>query len=261
MWDFTKGGKQGWLNRQDRSQYNSAVVSTDSRLLVTAGTKEPITFWDLRTQKRLDTLPDTEQGTRSLHLTPDGKRLLTVDYNGDIHVWDIQTRKRLLAFEQTRTVNQIAISRDGKTLVAGCWQAVYFWDMETGKIRSKLTDYKGHILGIAFSPDGKTIAWTEPEENKLILWDCAAKKIRKTIDFDGRNLAVKRVLFTPDGTSVAVSGASQAINLHDAATGQERAPLLCWGGIHGSILCFFSGRQNPGGWLLRWRRPVVRCPS
>jgi WD40 repeat protein len=77
---------------------------------------------------------------------------------------------------------------------------------------------EGFIHGVAFSPDGKTIA-TGSSDGKAILWDADTAKKRLTIAVGHGN--VLSVAFSPDGKVLATGNLGQTVRLWDVETGKE----------------------------------------
>jgi WD40 repeat protein len=57
-------------------------------------------------------------------------------------------------------VNALAVSPDGRTLAsADVDQSISFWDMPTGKLKARIHEGVGWVKTLAFSPDGRRIAF------------------------------------------------------------------------------------------------------
>jgi hypothetical protein len=78
----------------------------------------------------------------------------------------------------------LAISPDGRTLAAGTGdrtnRTIRLWDLPTGKELVRIPVERGVIIGVCFSPDGKTLAGTTdvPSKGRYMaqLWDAATGK-------------------------------------------------------------------------------------
>src|SRR5438132_2825820 len=95
---------------------------------------------------------------------------------------------------------------------------------------------------IAFSPDGKILAWGDhvegapteegkkenvPIRGSVKLWDVDKRKVIATLrDAAGDcDYSVNRVAFSPDGKTLAAVCNEEKVKLWDVATGKEKAPL------------------------------------
>ena len=81
---------------------------------------------------------------------------------------------------------------------------------------------KGHakfVYGVAFSPDGKSIA--SAGEDLAILWDVATAKPIFRLEAEGEDPSSHAVAFAPDGKTLAVGGWSADVQFWDPATGKH----------------------------------------
>src|SRR5581483_2742941 len=83
----------------------------------------------------------------------------------------------------TEQVNQIALSRDGKSLLSGSADATLrLWDVASGKEVRRFEGHTGGVWGVAFSSDGRKAlsgggavlrnnAWVFDADASVRLWD------------------------------------------------------------------------------------------
>jgi RNA polymerase sigma factor (sigma-70 family) len=223
----------------------------------------------------------------ALALSPDGKTLASA---GDslVKLWDVdrkgsklRTTLRQAADPRRPSLVQpapthegmlfaVAFSPDGKTLASGAgfvrsrtptgeWKTegeVRLWDME-GKEKAAVRRRPVFIYSLAFSPDGRTLAWgggVDPatidttyhqdfkdlppfkEIGEVAVWDIATGRARTF--FRGATGRIKTVAFSPDGKTLATGGRDGVIRLFDVAGGRERARLREEGGREVYALAF-----------------------
>src|SRR5262249_7283772 len=112
----------------------------------------------------------------------------------------------------------LAYSPDGKLLASGSPQeAIRIWEAATGRGLHRLTlPLQGNVIySLTFSPDGKFLA--SGGNDKIVrLWDVATGKEHSRFT---EPAPIKTVVFSPDGTELAVA-AEKTIHIWDI--GQRR---------------------------------------
>ena len=77
---------------------------------------------------------------------------------------------------------------------------VRLWDVATGQLKANLTPHRSSVFGVAFSPDGNTLA-TGGSDKMVRLWDVATAQLQATLI--GHTNSVHSVAFSSDGTTLA----------------------------------------------------------
>src|SRR5688572_21484896 len=105
--------------------------------------------------------------------------------------------------------------------------AVAAWDGDTkGRAQAPaqepvltLERLRGDVHGIAYAPDGQTLA-TGSSDGVVKLWDVTTGKERQTLH--GHRGNVCSVAFAPDGNTLATGSLDQTVRVWDVRTGQGR---------------------------------------
>jgi WD40 repeat protein len=124
---------------------------------------------------------------------------------------------------------QAALSADGSRLAVAQGTQIALYDTQTNALLLTLTDHKTTVTGLAFSPDGNTLASvanrvTPPTaEDAVRLWSVKEGKVTARLTpFDTLNRPVtypREATFSPDGKTLAVTGERRrGVALWDIAT-------------------------------------------
>jgi WD40 repeat protein len=127
------------------------------------------------------------------------------------------------------SVREIAISKDGQTMIFGCEdKVVSVYDVKTMALRHTLRDHDRGVWTVAISPDGKTLASGAGEFNNkgsgdIILWDLAKGVALRTLK--GHQGSALSLAFSPDGKSLYSGGFEGTVRVWEPETGKEVAVL------------------------------------
>ncbi len=175
----------------------------------------------------------------------DGKLMATGGYeqeNGVYYarLWEVATGKELrrfaIAHESNQPIGALAFSHDGTILAGAAWGLgqLRLFEVATGKELNVFPKIGQDIRGIAFAPDGKTVA---AAGDNIHLCDPATGKERLRIDRKARTLA-----FSRDG-SVLTGAVSGAIYQWDAASGRQLTPAAAQDSAVEQIVVSADGRR------------------
>lgn len=114
--------------------------------------------------------------------------------------WHLLTAmtEEALKVESLGSCHRVAWSPDGKTFAASSPGGITLWEVATWKKITTLAGLNGLILGLSFSPDGRSVAATDLFSEKLIVWDVATHQQRMTMTGP-----TGEVRWFPDGQRVA----------------------------------------------------------
>jgi WD40 repeat protein/serine/threonine protein kinase len=212
----------------------------DGRTFATASKDGTVRLWDSVTREDLRLLGESKHAMYSLDYEPGGKRLATGGEDGEVRIWEIETGALVRTLPRgTETIYALRYSPDGRVLASGhgfpAWESVThmrgkgvirLWDPATGRLTRTLRGHSQNVMGIAFSPDGKTLAsvsgsWLNVPQaasrpGELILWKTETGEIRR--ETAGHGGPLTGVAYRPDGAFIATSSWDRTVKVWDAAT-------------------------------------------
>jgi RNA polymerase sigma factor (sigma-70 family) len=209
------------------------ALSADGKWLATARGRV-VTVWDVAGGRSLHELTASSSVTE-LTFTPDGSSLVVVEGARSVSFWGPATGKAGKTVEpkppggdeQSVVRGGVGVSPDGRFFVqqwleTGTGNATFrVQDLTAGEDRGEIKLPAGGAQNVAFSPDGKYLAWSGFTEG-IVVWDLAAHKElarfgrdEKKVRFFGQSIG-----FSPDGKTLAVTMGNDAIELYDVAGGK-----------------------------------------
>jgi WD40 repeat protein/serine/threonine protein kinase len=177
-----------------------------------------------------------------LAYSPDGQRIASGSHSygwegqpdaGEVKVWNAMNGQYL--FTLGKSIAFVVFSPDGQRLACiGHDRTVKVFQATTGReLLSWPNGDAGQKFGgggLAFSPDGETLASVSRSENlsdgEVKLWDARTGQERHTLrGHVGTISTIWGLAFSPDGRRLASAGRDRTIKLWDVVTGQETLTL------------------------------------
>ncbi|MHC1767258.1 MAG: protein kinase [Verrucomicrobiia bacterium] len=124
-------------------------------------------------------------------------------------------RKDILLAAEAEGITTLAFSPDSKLLAAGFGAGdndVHVWDLET-HTEMRFSGHGGWIAGVAFSPDGGTLASVSADQT-LRLWDLGRRVEKRR--FQGNTDEVWAVAWSPDGKNLVTGAKDGSVRYWDS---------------------------------------------
>jgi WD40 repeat protein len=233
VWD-SKTGKEvaSWLADPRKECLASLAFSPDGKAIATAS-GSTIRIWQASTGKRLNSPDEDEGGVASLVFSPDGRRLAVGSRDqGSVRLYATTKWERL--WRNTGLVAMpvaLGFSPDGKALAVGD-DSARLWEAETGK-ELRHWAVKGAWQGVAFSPDGQSLAVATLDGLAL----CDPVSGRERARLKNEQGGFSGLAFAPNGGLVASRGRESAVCLWEVPSGKPGRGLGK-PDTHGQSMCF-----------------------
>jgi RNA polymerase sigma factor (sigma-70 family) len=210
-----------------------------------------VTLWQTRTWQEVRVLKSFQ--ARALAFSPDGKSLAIAGYRFRPKEWpfgsavlvDLETFQPIRRLDRiSQSVMSLAFSPDGRFLATGASgertngpmpegglkfdaNVMRVWEVASGRELCQFGGSKISVTGLAFAPDGRSVAGVGHEEfyssndpGILIVWETATGQERARLV--GHKGPVGAVAFAADGNLLASSGSfDSAIRLWDLSDGRQ----------------------------------------
>jgi WD40 repeat protein len=159
--------------------------------------------------------------------TPDGRIIAAALGNTTVSCRELETGRELFRYTSESPLRTLALSGDGRALVAVCESGVVeLHSLVTGRRAPlSISGFPGHNLGIhfAFSTDGELLAATERSSSggaaPVSVWDVETGKCLK--QYPGHRDRDAELLFTADGHSLVVASGP---TIRSWALGEDSEP-------------------------------------
>lgn len=262
LWD-TAGRRQLTALQDNAMSVRRVAFSADGRLLAAAGDDGLVRLADPQVHLQIGT-PTPAGG--AVALSPDGRILATGGPGDDpaVRLHDAATQRPigppLLAPGAEGTVNKIAFTPDGRTLLTSATDGLRVWDVAGRRVLA----HDPAFGGVAeLSPDGRFAA--VQHEQAIALWDVASRReIGPRIRVPGHTDVITGMAISPDGRTLASAGLDSRVRLFDVATRRpiEGSPPAAAGGLvnglafspDGGTLAFTASDDAVRLWDVRHRR-------
>lgn len=161
---------------------------------------------------------------RTAVFAPDGKQLYSCGDDSTVRMWEGATGQELRCWDFPGRVLDLALSRDGKRLVAVTDQRLYHWRLGAGQEPRGLDAVSGPLMKAAVNPDG-TKAVAGAVDGTIRIWDLrTGRVVREWLPGPLGNPVNGAIDWSADGTRIVTGGDAGGerggwLDVWDAETG------------------------------------------
>jgi WD40 repeat protein len=193
-------------------------VSSDGRMLATAGEKNTLVLFDVKNGQVLQRLHGHTDSVKAVVFHPTNQWLASAGYDEKIIFWSLPNGEQIKKWKAPKPVLALAVSPDGKYLASGGKDNhITLWDVKTDKSLYLFEGHEKRISGLAFSPNGEWLA-SASYDNTARLWHVKNRQASHILI--GHTDHVQRVTFSPDGQLLATSSKDTNIHLWEVDSGE-----------------------------------------
>jgi WD40 repeat protein len=246
LWD-TVSGKERFADNGHRGRVFSVAFLDSGKRVVSAGRDNAVRVWDRTTGRELHRFGSDSEGISFVAFSRDATLMASARHDDEtIQLWDVTAAKGVRELVCSESgIYGLAFSADSKRLAAiddndnvalfdlADGKEIRKWHAQTGD--DNVVFVGGNLSrGIAFSPDAKLLATVERKNNNQVsvcLWDTSTGKLARKFAAADQEPQIQRVLFSPDGRTLATMGRA-SIGLWSPATGRQIARIEGLGITH-----------------------------
>jgi WD40 repeat protein len=221
--DLATGEGLAVLHGHDEARFSFAL-SPDRKTLASKNADKMVRLLDPATGEVRHTLAKVTGSFSGMDFTSDGRTLVVWDADRTVTVWDVATGKKRRQFTgpiephaplpagdgDTFRPYTATISSDGKLMAFGLQNytpqpgILPVLDLATGKEVCRFTTGEDGVSQLAFSADGKSLAWGGWSKGTVYLGEIASGRERR--HFAGHSGRIVSLAFSADGKTL-ISGA------------------------------------------------------
>jgi WD40 repeat protein len=229
LWDVSTGQKIFSAYGHTSNLIDISFDPSGTRV-ATANEDGTTKIWDAATGRELLTLAGHTSGVLGLGFNADGTHLATTSRDGTVKIWDVSPTAGsdwLNLVGHTDRVWSVAYRPDGQQLATlsfddtvKIWDAVHGQELRTIKLPSALDT--GIIGGVSYSLDSKRLVVSDGKAVRIVDSESGAEILTLPLLKSG----TVDVVFSHDGTQLAVASQDGTIGLYDSRTGKVLIQFL-----------------------------------
>ena len=195
----------------------AVAFTPDGSTLAMAIDDGTVKLWDVATKRVRSTIKAHPGPVWGMAINQDGQWLATGGDDGKVRLFDLVTTNETISFDTKYAIRTLAFSpTSNDLLIGGRTGQVEIWNTETGKQSVPTAGHEGTVAGVAYSPDGRTIASVSGDKSAK-LWN--AETGGEQLSLQGHSGGLYGVAFSTDGSKIVTGGWDKRARLWDTASG------------------------------------------
>ncbi len=195
----------------------AVAFTPDGETLAMAIDDGTVKLWNVAEKRVRSTIKAHPGPVWGMSISHDGRFLATGGDDSKVRIFDLATTNEERTFETKYAVRTLAFSHTtNDLLIGGRTGQVEIWNAETGERTIKTSGHAGTVAGVAFSPDGRTIASVSGDKTAK-LWNAATGG--EQLALEGHSGGIYGVAFSPDSSKIVTGGWDKTARVWDTASG------------------------------------------
>jgi RNA polymerase sigma factor (sigma-70 family) len=224
LWDPATGKEVGRLEGFP-GDLKALAFAPKGNLLVT-GDGESVRLWDAAEKRLLHTLEAQKADKAcsncfSVAFAPDGRAVAAASDN-TVRVWNTDGKLLHHLKGHVGSISAVLFSRDDKHILTFGTQENNAWDSTTGKKLFALRGARVSGSCVAFSPDGKLLAFGGNDQ-EVRIWSWTER--REIMQLPRHPDRIRCLAFSPDSKTLVYVADASPIHLWDPSTGWPKITL------------------------------------
>jgi WD40 repeat protein len=187
------------------NQINTIDFSRNGRWVASGAGDSTVKIWDFNARREVLTLPHDDR-VYGVAFSPDNRWMATAS-GSQIRLYETSTWRLGCIITNRFAFNSVVFSPDSQRFAGGGSKCVKVWNVRNQEMLVELPVTDTWILpkGVAFSPDGKLLAYYEKNSDGTVaLWDL--ERQQRAGSFSNGRGCVYSLDFSPDGRWLAAAG-------------------------------------------------------
>jgi WD40 repeat protein len=222
FWTVETGKQVGIIKTPINIVLSALALSPDGSTVAAGFSDGTLKTWDVASGLEQQTLVGHKESVSVLAFSPNGRWLASGSWDKTVCLWEVATGEKLVSLTgHTGWVQALDFTADSKRIASGGFEGLTnIWEVPSGRNLFALPNENFGVAlavtGVAFSPDGMTLA-VIGMGGQGGLWNAVSG--RKIRDLSNLSAQANKVSFSSDGKQLVVAGPNVPVQVLDPDTG------------------------------------------